>query len=159
MSIQMVEDKLPIKSLCLGMAVRQITGSYELTRILNGFGNSVSHSAVLSFDTALASQTLGSNVVIPEWIIPKKFTMMVWDNIDFLEEIPTGGGTTHMANGIIIQHTSDVEHLPTQQTTSTAIKKSVRSLKAPPQELHNYTFLHNFFGIIPSGITTLLPRV
>jgi hypothetical protein len=126
------------KSLCLGMAVGQITGSYELTRILNGFGNSVSHSAVLSFDTALASQTLGSNVVIPEGIIPKKFTMMVWDNIDFLEETPTGGGTTHMANGIIIQHTSDVEHLPTQQTTSTAIKKSVRSLKAPPQELHNY---------------------
>ena len=77
MSIQMVEDKLPIKSLCVGMAVRQITGSYELTRILNGFGNSVSHSAVLSFDTALASQTLGSNVVIPEGIIPKKLCKKV----------------------------------------------------------------------------------
>jgi hypothetical protein len=35
------------KSLSLGMAVRQITGSYALTKILNGFGNSVSHPAVL----------------------------------------------------------------------------------------------------------------
>ena len=43
------------KSLSLGMAVRQITGSYALTKILNGFGNSVSHPTVLSFDTALAA--------------------------------------------------------------------------------------------------------
>jgi hypothetical protein len=127
------------KSLSLGMAVRQITGSYALTKILNGFGNSVSHPAVLSFDTALASQCLDNDVVIPEGIIPTKFTMMVWDNIDFLEETPTGAGSTHTANGIIIQQTSDDEQLPThRKTSSTTIKKSLRSLKAPEKQLCTY---------------------
>jgi hypothetical protein len=79
------------KSLSLGMAVRQITGSYALTKILFGFGNSVSHPAALSFDTALASQCLYNDIVIPKGIIPTKFTMMVWDNIDLLDETPTHG--------------------------------------------------------------------
>jgi hypothetical protein len=50
---------------------------------------------------------------------------MVWDNIDFLEETPTGAGSTHMANGIIIQQTRDDEQLPThRKISSTAIKSS-----------------------------------
>lgn len=127
------------KSLSLGMAVRQITGSYALTKILNGFGNSVSHSAVLSLDTALASQCLDNGTVIPEGIIPRKFTMMVWDNIDFLEETPTGAGSTHMANDIIIQQTRDDQQLPKhRQANTTTIKKSLRSLKAPEKQLHTY---------------------
>ena len=127
------------KSLSLGMAGRQITGSYVLTNILNGFGNSVSHPAVLSFDTALATQCLGNDTVIPEVIFPRKFTMMVWDNIDFLEETPTGAGSTHMADGIIIQQRRDDEQLPTHHDTgSNTIKKSLRSLKAPEQQLHTY---------------------
>ena len=96
----------------------------------------MSHPAVLSFDTALASQCLDNDVVIPEGIIPTKFTMMVWDNIDFLEETPTGAGSTHMANGIIIQQTRDDEQLPThRKTSSTTINKSLRSLKAPKKQL------------------------
>ncbi|CAB4006529.1 Hypothetical predicted protein, partial [Paramuricea clavata] len=51
-------------------------------------------------------------------------TMMVWDNIDFLEETTTDAGSTHMANGIIIQQTRDNEQLPTHcKTSSTAMKK------------------------------------
>ena len=119
------------KSLSLGMAVRQITGSYQLTRILNGFGNSVSHPTIRSFDTALASQALNSAVVIPEGITPGKFTMMVWDNIDFLEETPTGAGTTHMANGIIVQQAHDNEEQTIFRPRPKSSKKAVRSLKAP----------------------------
>lgn len=78
------------KSLSVGMAIRQITGSYQLTKILNGFGNSVSHLTIWWLDTALASKALSDTAVIPEGIIPNKFTLMVWDNIDFLEETPTG---------------------------------------------------------------------
>ena len=126
------------KSLSLGMAVRQITGSYQLTRILNGFGNSVSHPTIRSFDTALASQAQSSTVVIPEGIIPRKFTMMVWDNIDFLEETPTGAGTTHMANGIIIQQTRDDEEQFTHERRSSSIPKSVRSLKALEQPTETF---------------------
>ena len=60
---------------------------------------------------------------------------MVWDNIDFLEETPTGAGSTHMANGIIIQQTRD-EQLPThRKISSTAIKSS---LKAPEKQLCTY---------------------
>jgi hypothetical protein len=65
------------KSISLGMAVRQITGSYQLTRILNGYGNSVSYSTVRSLDTALASKNLGSTVTIPKGITLNKFTTMI----------------------------------------------------------------------------------
>ena len=124
------------KSLSLGMAVRQITGSYALTKISNGFGNSVFHSAVLSLDTALASQCLDNDTVIPEGITPRKFTMLVWDNIKFLEETQTGAGSTH---GITIQQTRDAQQLPKhRQTSTTTIKKSLRSLKAPEKQLHTY---------------------
>ena len=126
------------KSLSLGMAVRQITGSYQLTRILNGFGNSVSHPTIRSFDTALASLALNSAVVIPEGITPGKFTMMVWDNIDFLEETPTGAGTTHVANGIIIQQAHDNEEQTIFRPRPKTSKKAVRSLKAPEQPLPTF---------------------
>ena len=66
--------------------------------------------------------------------------MMVWDNIDFLEETPTGAGSTHMANGIIIQQTRDDQLLPKhrQTSTTTTIKKLLRSLKAPEKQLYTY---------------------
>jgi hypothetical protein len=126
------------KSLSLGMAVRQITGSYQLTKILNGFGHSVSHPTIRSLDTALASQALSDTVVIPEGIIPNKFTMMVWDNIDFLEETPSGAGTTHMANGIIIQQTHNNEEQSISRPRTQFSKKSVRSLKAPEEQLQTF---------------------
>ncbi len=42
------------KSLALGMAVRQLTRSSQLTQILNGFGHCASHSAILTYVTDLA---------------------------------------------------------------------------------------------------------
>ena len=71
------------KALGLGMAVRQMTCSYQLTKILNGFGNAASHSSVLSLDTALAYQQLNSDVGIPNGIVKNTLTTMVWGNIDF----------------------------------------------------------------------------
>ena len=65
------------------MAVRQMTRSYLLTKILNGFGNAASHSAVLSLDIALAYQQLNRDVVIPNSVVRNTLTTMVWDNIDF----------------------------------------------------------------------------
>ena len=56
-------------ALGLGMAVRQMTRSYQLTKILNGFGNAASHSAVLSLDTALAYQQPNSDAVLPNGIV------------------------------------------------------------------------------------------
>ena len=98
----------------------------------------MSHPTIWSLDTALASQALSDTVVIPEGIIPNKFTMMVWDNIDFLEETPSGAGTTHMANGIIIQQTHNNEEQSISRPRTQFSKKSVRSLKAPEEQLQTF---------------------
>ena len=98
----------------------------------------MSHPTIRSLDTALASQALSDTVVIPEGIIPNKFTMMVWDNIDFLEETPSGAGTTHMANGIIIQQTHNNEEQSISRPRTQFSKKSVRSLKAPEEQLQTF---------------------
>ena len=42
------------KHVALGLTMRHMTGSSSLIAILNGLGHSVSHSAVLEHDTALA---------------------------------------------------------------------------------------------------------
>ena len=126
------------KSISLGMAVRQITGSHQLTKILNGFGNSVSYSTVLSLDTALAAQNMDTTVTITKGITSNKFTMLVWDNIDFLEETPSGAGTTHMGNGIIIQHVKPDDPSPPPTLQASTVKKSLRSLKAPQEHLSPY---------------------
>lgn len=126
------------KSISLGMAVRQITGSHQLTKILNGYGNSVSYSTVLSLDTALAAQNMDTTVTIPKGITSNKFTMLVWDNIDFQEETPSGAGTTHMGNGIIIQQIRPDEPLPPPAEQTSTVKKSCRSLKAPQEQLSPY---------------------
>jgi hypothetical protein len=64
--------------------------------------------------------------------------MMVWDNIDFLEETPSGAGTTHMANGIIIQQTHNNEEQSISRPRTQFSKKSVRSLKAPEEQLQTF---------------------
>lgn len=51
------------------------------------------------------SPTVGGHVVLPGDILPYIFTTLIWDNTDILEETPTGGGTSHRLNGIIVQST------------------------------------------------------
>ncbi|KAG8175345.1 hypothetical protein JTE90_015558 [Oedothorax gibbosus] len=48
------------KHLALAMAVRHVTGSARIISILNGLGHSISHSAVLEYDTDLAQMQLNS---------------------------------------------------------------------------------------------------
>ena len=43
-----------LKSLALGMAVRQLTRSSQLTHILNGFGHCAGLGAILTYETELA---------------------------------------------------------------------------------------------------------
>ena len=91
------------KHLSLVMAVRQITGSAKAIKLLNGFGHCVSYSSVLALDTALATANLNNPSLVPKSMETGKFTITVWDNCDFLEETESGGGTTHIVNGIQIQ--------------------------------------------------------
>ena len=77
------------KALALGMAVRQITGSVRLLRILHGLGHTASTDTVYRHDTALATSSSNGaekEIAIPRNISPETFTTIVWDNNDFNEE-------------------------------------------------------------------------
>ena len=81
------------KALAFGMAVRKITGSVRLLRILHGLGHTASTDTVYRHDTALAissSKSAGKEIAIPRNISAGTFTTIVWDNNDFNEEIVSG---------------------------------------------------------------------
>ena len=88
------------KSLALGMAVRQLTRSSQLTQILNGFGHCASHSAILTYETDLAKLSVKSDSFLPKGVEKNKFTCLVYDNDDFTED---SRNQTHILGGILIQ--------------------------------------------------------
>ena len=99
------------KSLALGMAVRQTTGSTKLINSLHRLGHSVSSSTVCKHNSALASISYASeHVNIPRNANVGLFTTIVWDNNDFNDETLTGKGTTQVTNGIVIQKGKPARH-------------------------------------------------
>ena len=90
------------KHVALGLTMRHMTGSSILIGILNRFGHPVSHSAVLEHDTALANKQLYTDNIVPEVFIKKITTTVIWDINDFREDTPSGEGTTHNTNGIVV---------------------------------------------------------
>ena len=126
--------KFTHKSLALGMIVRQITGSVRLLRILHGLGHTASVATVYKHDTALAiASSRGQDIIIPRNINPGMFATVVWDNNDFNEETVSGKGTTHVANGIMLQNgnTSLGDHV--------TVSKSCRTVQAPETYIAPYT--------------------
>ena len=122
------------KSLALGMTVRQMTGSVRLLRILHGLGHTASAATVYRHDTALALATTNSQgVIIPRNMKPEAFTTIVWDNNDFNEETVSGTGTTHVANGIMIQN----ENVRLREKIT--VSKMHRTMKAPETSIAPYT--------------------
>ena len=125
------------KALALGMAVRQITGSVRLLRILHGLGHTASTDTVYRHDTALAissSNGAEKEITIPRNISPETFTTIVWDNNDFNEETVSGKGTTHVANGIIVQK-KDVGQTLGEKIT---VSKKNRTIAAPETNIVRY---------------------
>lgn len=122
------------KSMALAMAVRQITGSERLIRILNGFGHCVSHSSVLRHDTALAEQSINSSKELPNNVLPGKFATVVVDNADFGEEAKY---QTHITNMIIVQNPSEY---PVIEKTFTK-KTRRKALNAPNEIIDEYAIM------------------
>lgn len=92
------------KSLTLGMTVRHMTGSADLLTMLSRFGHCSSYETTSRYMTALATKRLSEDPrKLPPGFSTKTLTMIIWDNIDFQEETPTGSGTTHHTNGIMVQ--------------------------------------------------------
>ena len=121
------------------MAVRQLTGSTRLLKILHGLGHTASTDTVLKHDTALAiisSEGDENEIKIPRNIVQGLFTTIVWDNNDFNEETLSGKGTTHVANGIIIQN----GHLEfTELSVKAPVSKKQRTIKAPETKILQFT--------------------
>ena len=88
------------KSLALAIAVKQMSGCSNLIRVLNGLGHCVSLSSTTACDTVLTQLTIDTSDIIPREFVPKEPINLVYDNIDFQEEITK---ETHVTNGIIIQ--------------------------------------------------------
>ena len=64
------------------------------------------------------------------------FTTLVWDNNDFNEETLSGKGTTHVANGIIVQNeNTGLNELAEKATVS----KKTRTIKAPETKIIPFT--------------------
>ena len=123
------------KSLSLGLTIRHLTGSSQLLRIIHQYGHCASPDTIRMYETSLAVLRLESNEKIPKGFDAGKLVTMVWDNIDFNEETPTGHGTTHHTNGIMVQ--KEVSHVVHPELST--VKKGIRSLTpkiVPLQEYH-----------------------
>ena len=87
--------------------------------------------------------------------------MYVFDNNDFQEETPSGKGTTHCTNGIIIQNRVHTCMPPPAEITIFSHRKNKRNLTYTPQPRSDYPFAPRVGpGRVPENttlVTTLVP--
>ena len=129
------------KHVALGLTMRHMTGSSSLIGIFNGFGHLVSLSGVLEHDTARTNKQLCTGNIVPEGFIKKIPTTVIWDNNEFREEMPSGEGTTHNTNGLLVQRIGclddGTESIPCINSESKHLPKK-RSVDPPPNVLEVY---------------------
>ena len=99
------------KQYALGMAVRHLVNNTKIASILYGFCHAMSHKTTTQHDTGLAEKVLSGNRHVPEGFVKKTFATLVRDNNYFGEETPTGKGTTHNTNGIIVQRDGEGDRI------------------------------------------------
>ena len=91
------------KAMVLGCALRHITGSSHVLRLIHGLGHCSSYDSVVRHETSLAEAHTLADTKVPLGFSKGVPTIAIWDNIDWLEETVTGAGTTHYTNGILVQ--------------------------------------------------------
>ena len=149
------------KHVVLGLTMRHMTGSSSLIGILNGF---------VSFRCAWAWYSSGKQAsIVPEGFIKKIPTTVIWDNNEFREETPSGEGTTHTTNGLLVQRigcvddgtesipciNSESKHLPKNapltilQTSWRCTTKGYDKVRSPPAIKVSYmnTLQMNIFSL------------
>jgi len=124
------------KTMALGVAVRQISGSQRVVKILNQFGHCCSPDLLYKHDSALTKAISDEEVFIPRNISTNIPSTVVWDNNDFLEETLSGKGTTHVANGIIIQNHCITDEVLIRDKVEVSRKAS--TLQPPPVIIQPY---------------------
>jgi hypothetical protein len=145
------------KSLALAMTVRQVSGCSGLIRILNGLGHCVSLSSTMAFDTALAQLVVNTSDIIPREFVANEAVNLVYDNIDFGEDIKK---QTHVTNGIITQQITSENQRRSGQ--SIKINKKQRSIQVPQSDVMPFSIgirkTPTFISEQGSVITTIASR-
>ena len=119
------------KALSFSMAVRQLTRSTKMLKLLNGFGHSCSIGATLTYESDLARLAMRADSLVPKGFAKETFTTLVYDNDDFQDKAKN---QTHITVGIIIQKESSFH----EQEPSSFCKKGKRSVEAPPVNIPPY---------------------
>ena len=118
-----------------------MTGSSVLITMLNIYGHTVSTSKLQEIEVVLGEvRQLEGAEHIPSNIVNHMPVMFVLDNNDFQEETPSGKGTTHCTNGIIIQNRVHTCMPPPAEVTIPSHRKNKRNLTYAPQPLSDYPF-------------------
>ena len=109
--------------------------------MLNRCGHGIAYSQIEEINVALCLQKMAltpdNDVPLPENIQPHINTTFAWDNIDRLEETPSGAGTSHRVNGIAVQARRFGPNLPPPsgieqaRTRKRSIDPSVTSVVPP----------------------------
>lgn len=94
----------PPKHVSIALAVKSLTGSLKLIKMLNGFGHSVSECETGEVETEIALHSLAEQVFIPSIIrYPSECHVSVaFDNMA-INEILTGSNTAHVTNRKAVQ--------------------------------------------------------
>ena len=84
----------------------------------------------------MATLQLDRQELIPAGFLKHLLATLVWDNNDFTGDTPSGHGTTHNTNGIIVQR---MEHdTPPDVQLVRLPKTKQRSFTSPSQEIEPY---------------------
>ena len=88
----------------------------------------------MSYDTAIVQLVIDTTDIIPREFIANEAINLVYDNIDFGEDMKK---QTHVTNGIITQKIASENHSREAQTSR--ISKSQRSLKVPQSDVVQFS--------------------
>ena len=87
----------PPKQISLRYAVKILTNNVELIQMLNRCGQGIDYFQLEEINTALRLQKMASTseILLPGNIQPHDSTILALDNIDRLDEMFSGKGTSH----------------------------------------------------------------
>ena len=146
------------KAISLGVTVRQITGSQRVTQVLNQFDHCCSPDVLYKHDSVLTESISTDEVFIPRNISENIPTTVVWDNNDFSEETLSGKGTTHVANGIIIQNSDISEPVPIREKVEVT-RKAAAAIQPPQVVIKPFILKKTKPIACPILPTILIPRI
>ena len=119
------------KHVGISMYILKQTGSKEVVRVLNKFGNATCYEDTQRYITAQAHQvdlqTDENGVFIPTNVYPGRFTQCAFDNLDFKEN--TKDGTTlHATSHAIYQYVSESDDIVQSSATIPPLKSRRRTI-------------------------------